>query len=253
MICPAKLGKLVNSENQRLFSRQFNVAPPPQVASLYLNALPPCLPRGRFQGKTSLGLLPNNLQTLITLRPPFGWNHVAVGHVLSDHSLNSGSLDVLIVVGINYTQGSLRPNLPLWTGCGMLRQIGGYLPQIVALHPPFQALLPATSVTASALPFHIVVSNFFPFLTTQKWSTLRKGLEEMLLIREFGFSDPVDHVIRMIVRIGTHCKGVVFHGAGNAVSLLADIVRDRLAVRGAAPPAMFITIIYLFFPQKSPT
>ena len=252
MISPANLENLVDLENRRLFSSQFNVLPPPRVASLDLNALPSCLPRRLFQGKTSLGLLPNNLQALITLRPPSGWNHVAVGHVLSDHSLNSGSLDVLIMVGINYTQGSLRPNLPIWTRCGMLRQIGGYLPRIVALHPPFQALLPATSVTASALPFHIVVSNFFPFLTTQKWSMLRKGLEEMLLIREFGFSEPVDHVVQMIVRISTHCKGVVFHGAGNAVSLLADIVRDRLTVSGATPPAMFITDNLSVFPPKKP-
>ena len=73
----------------------------------------------------------------------------------------------------------------------------------------------------------------------------------MLLIREFGFSDPVDHVVQMIVIIGTHGKGVVFHGAGNAVSLLADIVRDRLTVRGA-PPAMFITDNLSVFPQKKP-
>jgi hypothetical protein len=254
MISPRHLQDLVGSENQRLFSTEFKVPlPPPLVASLDLASLPSCLPRRRFDGTTSLGPLHSRLQTLITLAPPPGFRYVAVGHVLSDHSKNSGPLKVLLVVGINYTQGSLPPGLPLWTRCGMLRQIQAYLPRIAALDPTFQAVLPSTSGTPSALPFHIIVSNFFPFLTTKKWSQLRiNRLEELLLIREFGFSDPVDHVVQLIGRICPHCLGVAFHGAGNAVPLLADIVRDGLTVRGATLPAMFMTDNLSVYPLGKP-
>ena len=50
-------------------------------------------------------------------------------------------------------------------------------------------------------------------------------LEELLLIREFGFADPVQHLVQLLRALAPDCMGVLFHGAGNAVPFFAIVVK----------------------------
>jgi hypothetical protein len=136
MISAPDLEALVETENQALFSREYQIRLMAGIASHAFPSLPTVLPRCSFAGETSLGSLYAPLQNLIRLPAPT--DYVAVGHVLSSHSTGQ-TLDVLVVVGINYTQYSPRLILPvpLRTDCGMLGQINRYLERICLLWPTF--------------------------------------------------------------------------------------------------------------------
>jgi len=96
---------------------------------------------------------------------------------------------------------------------------------------------------ASPLPpqpdFHLVATNFFPWVTRRPWSELgTKGknplntIEEALLLYCFGDANPVNRISKLIAKIKP-CAAL-FHGANNCVPTLgAEVVRRRGAGEGA--------------------
>ncbi len=177
----------------------------------------------------------SELEEVIILRdpnsnPPEG--KVAVVATIDDATKPSGEdkdLPVVLAVGINYGQGAnylANPSL-VWNSTRMRAR----LDQAVALaesttekncaHPPFPK--PGR--------YHLVATNFFPWITQESWSDYGfNSIEEMLLIHCHGFRDPFAHIEAICRRLEKELYGLVLHGAKNAVPLLgAEFLRTCMA------------------------
>jgi hypothetical protein len=134
-------------------------------------------------------------------------------------------LPVVLVVGINYGQGEGYLNLPV------------PIFDATGLHPKLARVRQFVSdqgCSAHSLnePFHLVAANFFPWITSQPWSSYGfNSIEEAALIFCCGHADPQQYIAELISRIGP--VAVVFHGANNAVPYLGTgVVQQGL---GGAP------------------
>jgi hypothetical protein len=132
-----------------------------------------------------------------------------------DHSTQSSNPDlpVVVCVGINYTQfdedGSIQ--------CTSLVEDTTMRPHVIAAAA-------AIGKTSSACPlpegFHLVATNYFPWITSKRWSDLKlNSIEEALLLRCYGDSDPTKRVADLVQEVNAH--SVFFHGANNCVPALA--------------------------------
>jgi len=79
--------------------------------------------------------------------------------------------------------------------------------------------------------YHLVATNFFPWITQQAWSCYQfSAIAEMLLIGCHGFREPFAHIEDICQKLGAKLQGLVFHGANNAVPYMgADFLRTRMA------------------------
>ena len=136
-------------------------------------------------------------------------------------------LPVVLAVGINYGQGAnyLRKDLGLWDQTKMRTK----------LDKVFAALRGGTEAKCAPPNFpnpskyHLVATNFFPWITQKPWSRFN-SIEEMLLIYCHGFRDPFAHIKEIGKKLNDKLKFVVFHGAENAVPCLgAEFFRTRAA------------------------
>jgi len=169
---------------------------------------------------------------------------VAVGAVIDDATTPNGADEgwpVVLAVGINYGQmGShnyldplLFPNPP-WDPTEMRTK----------LDKVFATLRDETETKCvppnfpDPLEYHLVATNFFPWITQKSWSKCGFNfIEEMLLIYCHGFSDPFAHIEKICQRLLVETlkgekklKALVFHGAKNAVPCLgAEFLRTRMA------------------------
>jgi hypothetical protein len=143
---------------------------------------------------------------------------VAVGWILHANGAAPGAnLDVVVAVGINYSQGAgflLNP-VPRTSATGMTRRLSGANAAIVAN--------PVPGCIIQSLPgkFHLVVGNFFPWITSLAWSQYGfNAIEEALLLHCFGYPDPLDPLRQLLAKLGGAVTHIAFHGAKNAVPLL---------------------------------
>jgi len=209
------------------------------------NARPKCGVNGCFGGIAGspcfCGVPEQNLDDAIILQNPSGTlrGKVAVVATIDDATKPNGmdkKLPVVLAVGINYGQmgasNYLATPVPLWDQTGMRPR----LDQAVALiesktekncaHPPFPK--PGR--------YHLVATNFFPWITQNSWLSYNfNAIEETLLIGCHGFCDPFTHIEAICEAIGAKLQGVVFHGANNAVPYMgADFLRTRMAKKWKA-------------------
>ncbi|MCW1913001.1 hypothetical protein OJ996_05430 [Luteolibacter sp. GHJ8] len=184
-----------------------------------------------FCGKTPKGYKSarNFVDTCLTLTDPnaaasqVAVGSVAVGAVMDDTTGSSDDdLPVVLAVGINYGQGKGYLNSPVPTvdRTGMRSK----------LQKPAQ-LLASQNCEARGLdePFHLVAANFFPWITSEPWSSYNfNSIEEAALVSCCGYSDPHQYILDLIALIKP--AAVVFHGANNAVPYMgAEVVRRSLA------------------------
>ncbi len=124
--------------------------------------------------------------------------------VLDSNSPKFSQVTVL-TIGINYGQvagrstGGSDDDTKMRPGLGALNSIFPRTPD---------PLIPAT--------YHLVAWNIFPYLTVLPWAELNlNGLEEALVIRQFGYRDWGDLTQRAVSLVKPSV--VVFHGVDNAV------------------------------------
>ena len=126
-------------------------------------------------------------------------------------------LPVVLCIGINYGQEDaknpqyLKRRTAVVTDTGMASVLERYLNQLKEADPmaiPF----------FNAKNFHLVAANYFPWITSKRWSKLKNSLEEVLLLRCFGYESPVATLGSLIAACEPDL--LVFHGVHNAVQAL---------------------------------
>ncbi len=143
---------------------------------------------------------------------------VAVGWVLDhDTETEKQELPVVVAVGINYGQGATYLNPPVpWAEPTQMRprlNEAGLVVQSANTDECSHAGWPSA--------FHLVVGNFFPWITVYAWATHQfNGSEEALLLHCHGFDDPYIHLAALLGRLGAEVTHLVFHGTNTPVPLL---------------------------------
>ena len=160
---------------------------------------------------------------------------LAVGAVLDDApTAPKLDLDVVVAVGINYTQFSgpdcaAKVLAPGWRSTDMRKRLDLALTYLDGacfggtIKRRFAGKIP---------PFHLVAVNFFPWVTRKKWTkVIPNAIAEALVLRCWGYDHPAKHIADLIGSIAASNAGtdtlagqvplVVFHGAGCAVPYLA--------------------------------
>jgi hypothetical protein len=164
--------------------------------------------------------------------------NVAVGHVIADETQGCrDDLSIVIAVGINYYQfrnkhspGLLssecrkwltNPNAPhTWENSGMYQNVRTVCNTLSLRlrNEPERALK-----NFRDRRFHLVISNIFPWVSRLGWGEL--GLSsycEMILLRKFGFLDPIANLLELLMALQPDVKLIIFHGVTSAVPLYAD-------------------------------
>jgi hypothetical protein len=185
---------------------------------------------GKLRGQTSSC---QDLARLVTLeqtgKEPLK-GRVAVGWVLDDDvETKDKELPVIVAVGINYGQGAFYlKNKVGWRDPtqmrGRLKKASEFIRGPGTDSCPF-AQLPR--------PFHLVVGNFFPWITTCAWSDYRfNGIEEALLLHCCGFRDPHAFLDALFSsQIGREVTHLFFHGTNTPVPLMGlEFVRRHGAL-----------------------
>ena len=195
-----------------------------------------------FCGKTKGGYRSGlDLEQAIKLRPSDGSKpaaKVAVVAAIDQETENDPrSLKVVLAVGINYgqmgTHNYLTTPVPICDKTRMrpkLQELGQFLED------------KCDECFCSKLPekFHLVVANFFPWITQRRWGAFN-SIEEALLLRCHGFNDPHAPLDDLIAKLDRDLICLVFHGANNAVPILgAEFVSRRSSsLRGLSPRIVF--------------
>jgi len=191
---------------------------------------------GKFTGQ---GIFPNEIVH------PVSNDSLAVGAVLDATPIAPGlDLDVVVAVGINYTQFSKKNGsaamvgLPAWRAAGMRPRLDLTLTYLDGacfggtIEKRFAGKIPR---------FHLVAVNFFPWVTRDQWTQIGRtktgektnlnAIAEALVLRCWGYDHPATHIAGLIDSIAAISPGtnalagdlpfVVFHGADCAVPYLA--------------------------------
>ena len=195
-----------------------------------------------------------NLSAFSDDDPAYG--RVAVGALIDgdkDDLKSENDLPVVLVVGINYgqhgtaaTRGHDYLHKPpgLYDDTGMTDRLEAVVRLLV---DQGNSIVPVEKNG-----YHLVATNFFPWITTKLWKDCtRSVLAEELLLRYFGWPDPLDFVTRLVQEFYRQCqtlnldyrKGlthVIFHGAQNAamrcgLSLTSQFTRDHSASPQTSP------------------
>lgn len=195
-----------------------------------------------FCGKTKGGYGSGaDLEQVIMLRPSASSPpeaKVAVIAAIDKETENEpGSLQVVLAIGINYGQmgnhNYLTTPVPICDKTGMR-------PKLQAVSQILEDK--CVGCFGSKLPknFHLVVANFFPWITQRRWGAFN-SIEETLLLRCHGFNDPHALLDDLITQLDRDLICLVFHGANNAVPILgAEFVSGRSAsLRGLSPRIVF--------------
>lgn len=167
---------------------------------------------------------------------------LAVGAVLDEATENStADLDVVVAVGINYGQFDASvpyaiPDPSDWAKTRMWRRLGLVLQRLDndCLNGQFRERYGDifSELGKQDPPFHLVVVNYFPWMTQSEWGEISlNAIAESLALRCWGYDQPAVRIKDLIASIAakkpgtSECVGevpcVVFHGAGNAVPYLA--------------------------------
>lgn len=182
----------------------------------------------RFTGELSDSLAE------IEIAPSQSKHAVAVGAIIDDEGCREGApeLPVVVAIGINYWQIS-GGKLPLkdWTKTGMKKRISDILKNDLIIEGKF------------ITDFHLVVVNFFPWITTKSWSDLhRNTLAEALFLYKWGVPDATGLVAALITALyqriaaGGHALShVVFHGVSCAVPTMSLEITKRFPRNGPKP------------------
>jgi hypothetical protein len=233
----------IEKANQDLFTSWLNMPLPAGRSGLRNIKFSPrrLKARGRGTGEVRRAKgkeheLIRSLRDLITCPDRTVARNVAVGHVIADETQGcTDDLPVVIAVGINYYQFRNRhsvcslsadcrkwladPRKPsTWEESGMYsnaRSVCNLLDQ-------------RYRIDACERGFHLVITNVFPWITKLGWGEL--GLStycEMILLRKFGFSDPVDNLRRLLKDLGRDVKLIIFHGVNSAVPFYAEDFERR--------------------------
>jgi hypothetical protein len=121
-------------------------------------------------------------------------------------------IPVVVCVGINYGQVPGSIGSPLIDDTKMRLHAIGAVQQLTRICQCSSAGLPSI--------FHLVATNFFPWLSLEEWTDLKiNSIEEALLLHCFGFRNPVTLMNQLLITLNPHL--VFFHGAGSCVSSLA--------------------------------
>ena len=178
------------------------------------------------------------------LKHPQSNESLAVGAILDRATNVAGEdldLDVVILVGINYTQFDAKAKHvvipPDWRDTVMWRSLGLALQDldskcfkgdIACRYPVDLTQLPIVTPK----PFHLVAVNYFPWITRSEWGAIGlNSIAESLALRCWGYPNPSGHIAELISKLSVKSPGdcalvgnvpfVVFHGAQNAVPYLA--------------------------------
>jgi len=144
-------------------------------------------------------------------------------------------LPVVIAVGINYGQMGrtdyLSGSVDLWDATGMRTK----LDKAVALANETECHCVHRNFPNPG-EYHLVSTNFFPWITQQAWDCYGfNSIEETLLIGCHGYRDPYAHIKDICQRLGGALVGLVFHGANNAVPYMgAEFLRAHGAAKSTA-------------------
>lgn len=140
-------------------------------------------------------------------------------------------LSVIVAVGINYGQQGTTDYL------NSSRLFSGIYDS-TEMRPRLNAALEALRKDCSRddLPkadeYHLVATNFFPWITARAWGALGlNSIEETLVIKCFGYPDPVTVLCDELKTWDDPL--LVFHGAENAVPYLGLELCRRLATQKA--------------------
>lgn len=229
-------------------ARVYALPPPPS------DTLRPTGPGPGFHGWATEGN-PFDLRSQelwITLTSPDDGSargRVSVGAVLdkrSDPGRTGGSppgddLPVVLAVGINYGQQQARDYLQ--------RPPGIY--DDTGLRPGLEAVVNGLMQRGHhERPlkngyYHLVAANFFPWITTEGWADCTKSvLTEELLLRYFGWPNPLEFIYALVPELHRLCRDVdrpeqglthvVFHGAQSAaarcgVAVVAQLTQEITA------------------------
>jgi hypothetical protein len=98
----------------------------------------------------------------------------------------------------------------------------------------------AQRVANRNLEFHLVVTNFFPWVTRKRWNKIPTNcLGEAIVLRCWSTPNAATHIADLIQQIDSgsskkSCAGevpiIAFHGVDNAVPLLAEaVIKECLA------------------------
>jgi len=179
------------------------------------------------------------LEEVIILRdpasnPPEG--KVAVVATIDDLTEREGKdLPVILAVGINYGQGAkyLTSPVSLWHATGMRTK----LDKVFATLRTGTKTKCVTPKFSNPSEYHLVATNFFPWITQKSWSACKlNSIEEMLLINCHDFRDPYAHIEEICRGLKKELQGLVFHGANNAVPLMgAEFIRSRMPSADKTP------------------
>lgn len=122
------------------------------------------------------------------------------------------ALPVVLCVGVNYGQVPTSIGVGITDHTGMFSNLPGAAKLIADECSDCLCNLPKD--------FHLVATNFFPWLSIKEWSSLRLNtIQEALLLHCFGDSDPASRVRNLIFAVKPH--SVIFHGANNCVPTMA--------------------------------
>ncbi|MBX3741232.1 MAG: hypothetical protein KF712_09600 [Akkermansiaceae bacterium] len=193
----------------------------------------PCVPGKCFCGLTSKSYKSSTdyLDTCLVLQTPDNRDSglVAAGAVIDSNS-SDADLPVVLVVGINYGQGSsyLNSSIPISDDTKMRDRLGRVIGHLKDNGCPPGHMDDDTE-------FHLVAANFFPWITSQSWSSFDfNSIEESALIRCWGYKCPIAYIESLFDEFegAKNLEAIVFHGANNATSYLGNCLISRLRDTG---------------------
>ena len=154
---------------------------------------------------------------------------VAMGSVLDEYTQDERTeLPVVLAVGVNYSQGNAYARTPskLVDNTKTLDRTKEVFIKLKADGCSGHIILPEA-------PFHLVNSNFFPWITRRSWSQLN-SIEEAFLLNCAGHDDPVEHILELVRRIKPEV--IIFHGANNIVPFLGAkvVAKDSSHLDGSS-------------------
>jgi len=176
-----------------------------------------------FCGRTSGGYDSSGsfVDTCLSLPDPMNPGStclVAAGAVIDAVTKHSTEdLPVVLAVGINY--GQRVCHVPLFDITRMLPRLKQVFSHLATNKCPSKG-------EKWENDYHLVASNFLPWITNQPWSEFEfNSIEEATLIHCCGHVSPEEYIMDLVSRIQPHI--VVFHGANNAVPYIGGCLIRR--------------------------
>lgn len=187
----------------------------------------------------------DEIDELVSLGPINSDNGAAVCAVIDgSNNIQSVADDYLVLaVGINYGQGNpyLQVKAPSSSAKNRAMPSSIYDDTTIRkrLGAAFQKVRKDTgckNLPKGNYDGHLVVGNFFPFITKESWSALRNSIQEAILFKKWGWSNPTEQIESLVKSFYSRVKEkspdtkfiVVFHGANNAVPVLGIQTLSKL-------------------------